>query len=181
VSDRYADWPERLDVAASAFVAANAVVVGEVTLGERSSVWFGAVLRGDVAAIRVGADSNLQELTVVHEDEGFPVTIGARVTVGHRALLHGCTIEDECLIGMGAIVLTGAVIGTGSLIGAGALVRERQVIPPGSLVLGAPARVVGPTSESHRESIRNGARHYVTLSRTYLARGHGRTDLGPAR
>jgi len=171
MSDRDHDWPARLRLHPTAFVAPGAVVVGEVTLGARSSVWFNTVVRGDSARVEVGEDTNLQDNATVHEDEDLPAIVGARVTVGHRAVIHGCVIGDDCLIGMGAMVLSGARIGAGSLIGAGALVREGQVIPEGSLALGAPARVIGPVSEAHREAIHRGARHYVALSRSYLARG----------
>src|SRR5262245_40330988 len=174
VSDRHKDWPARLRLHPTAFVAPGATVVGEVTLGEGASVWFGSVLRGDGAAISIGARSNIQDLSVVHVDEDAPAVVGDRVTVGHRAIVHGCTIEDDCLIGMGAIVLSKAVIGAGSLVGAGALVTERQVVPPGSLVVGSPARVRGPVAASHRAAIEEGARHYFELSRAYLAKGFAR-------
>lgn len=174
MSNRHEDWPARLRIDPSVFIAPGAVVVGEVTLGARASIWFNTVVRGDSAAIEVGEDSNVQDNSTVHVDEGFPTVIGPRVTVGHRAIVHGCVIEQECLIGMGAIILTGARIGAGSLIGAGALVKENQMIPPGSLVLGSPARVVGLVSEAHRESIRSGSRHYVELSRAYLRKGFAR-------
>ena len=164
--------PARIDP--TCFVAPGAVVVGDVTLGARSSVWFNSVVRGDSAEVQVGEDSNIQDNSVVHQDEGFPALIGARVTVGHRAIIHGCVIEDDCLIGMGAILLTGARIGIGSLIGAGALVREGQVIPQGSLAVGAPARVVGPVSDAHRASIQNGWSHYAQLARVYLNGGFAR-------
>jgi carbonic anhydrase/acetyltransferase-like protein (isoleucine patch superfamily)/uncharacterized damage-inducible protein DinB len=179
MSDRASHWPARLRLDPSAFIAPGAVVVGEVTLGARASIWFNTVLRGDTAAIAVGADSNVQDNSVVHVDEDQPAKIGARVTVGHRAIIHGCVIEDECLIGMGAIVLSGAQIGHGSLIGAGSLVRENQIIPPGSLALGSPARVVGPVSESHRAGILRGTEHYVKLSRSYMARGFARPHPFP--
>ena len=156
------------------FVAAGAVVVGDVTLGAGSGVWFNTVVRADSAPVELGEQSNLQDNTVVHEDEGLPTQIGARVTVGHRCVIHGCVIEDECLIGMGSVVLSGARIGTGSLIGAGALVREGQVIPPGSLAVGAPARVAGPVSENHRKAIMNGWSHYAELARDYMDHGHVR-------
>ena len=172
--DRVRDWPARLAIDPTAFIAPGAVVVGEVTLGPRSSVWFGAVVRGDGAPISLGADSNLQDGVIAHVDEGLPAVVGARVTVGHRAIVHGCVIEDDCLIGMGAIVLSGSRVGTGSLIGAGALVKEGQIIPPGCVAVGAPARVVGPVGDSHRHAIRNGSEHYVALSRSYLARGFAR-------
>jgi carbonic anhydrase/acetyltransferase-like protein (isoleucine patch superfamily) len=174
LSDRARDWPARLRLDATAFIAPGAVVVGEVTLGARSSVWFHTVVRGDSAAIEVGEETNLQDHTTIHVDEGRPARIGARVTVGHRAIVHGCTIGEECLIGMGSVVLSGARIGAGSLIGAAALVREGQVIPPGSLAVGAPARVVGAVGEEHRAAIARGAAHYVELSRSYLARGFAR-------
>jgi carbonic anhydrase/acetyltransferase-like protein (isoleucine patch superfamily) len=171
MSDRAHDWPAKRRLRPTAFVAPGAVVVGEVTLGARSSVWFNTVVRGDSARVEVGEDTNLQDNSTVHEDDGLPAILGARVTVGHRAVIHGCVIEDDCLIGMGAMVLSGARIGTGSLIGAGALVREGQVIPAGSLALGMPARVIGPVSDAHRAAIHDGATHYVALSRSYLARG----------
>jgi carbonic anhydrase/acetyltransferase-like protein (isoleucine patch superfamily)/uncharacterized damage-inducible protein DinB len=165
------DWPARLRLDPTAFVAPSAVVVGDVTLGPRSSVWFGTVLRGDIARIEVGEATNLQDGTIVHVDEGEPALIGARVTVGHRAVVHGCQVEDECLVGMGAILLTGARVGTGSLIAAGSLVRERQVVPPGSVAVGVPAKVVGQVTAAHREAIRRGHEHYAALARSYVERG----------
>jgi carbonic anhydrase/acetyltransferase-like protein (isoleucine patch superfamily) len=174
------EWPQRLRLDPTAFIAPGAVVVGAVTMGARASVWFNAVVRGDSAEVVIGEASNIQDGTIVHEDDNMPARIGRRVTIGHRAVIHGCTIEDECLIGMGAIVLSGAVIGTGTLIGAGALVRERQVVPPNSLVVGAPARVIGPTTDAHRHAIRNGHEHYAELARSYMIRGlarpHPRTE-----
>ena len=168
------DWTARLRFDPTAFVAPGAVVVGDVTLGARASVWFNAVVRGDSAPVTIGAESNLQDLCVVHEDEGLPALIGERVTIGHRAVVHGCVIEDECLIGMGSILLSGARIGTGSLIGAGALVREKQVVPPGSLVLGMPGKVVGEVTPAQREGMRGSAGHYAALARSYLERGFAR-------
>jgi hypothetical protein len=119
----------------------------------------------------VGEDSNIQDGTVVHVEEGCPALIGARVTIGHQAVVHGCVIEDDCLIGMGAVVLSGARVGAGSLIGAGALVRERQVVAPGTIALGMPAKVAGPVTEAHRAGMRQGWEHYVALGRSYLERG----------
>jgi carbonic anhydrase/acetyltransferase-like protein (isoleucine patch superfamily) len=171
VSDRHHDWPARLRIDPSAYVAPGAVVVGEVTLGARSSVWFNSVVRGDSDRIEIGEDTNVQDLSTVHVDEGQPALVGNRVTIGHRAIVHGCVIEDDVLVGMGAVILSGARIGAGSLVGASALVREGQAIPPGSLVLGAPARVVDEVRESHRAAIRAGAEHYVALARSYAARG----------
>jgi len=165
------EWTARLRLHPTAFIAPGAVVVGDVTLGARSSVWFNAVLRGDVDRIEVGEDSNIQDGSVVHMDEGSPALIGSRVTIGHGAIIHGCVIEDDCLIGMGAVVLTGACIGAGSLIGAGTLVREKQVITPGSMALGVPAAVKGQVTDAHREGMRRGFEHYVALGRSYLERG----------
>jgi carbonic anhydrase/acetyltransferase-like protein (isoleucine patch superfamily) len=178
VSDRTRDWPASLRLDPSTYIAPGAVVVGEVTLGRDSSVWFNSVLRGDTDRIEVGDESNIQDLSVVHVDHGCPARIGNRVTIGHRAVIHGCVIEDECLIGMGSIVLSGARVGSGSLIGAGALVREGQEIPAGSLAVGMPARVVGQVTEAHREAIRAGTRHYVELARSYLGRGFARALPG---
>ncbi len=176
-----AAWASRIRIAPGVFVAPGAIVVGDVSIADGASVWFNTVVRGDTAPIEIGAQTNLQDLTMVHVDEDEPAVLGARVTVGHRAIIHGCRIEDDVLVGMGAIVLSGARVGRGSLIGAGALVRERQVIPAGSLVLGAPARVVGQVSDAHRAAIARGAAHYTALARSYLERGYGRAvpDAGP--
>lgn len=128
-------------LAGTAFLAETATVIGDVHLGDRASVWYGSVLRAEYAPITVGAESNLQDLTVVHTDPGFGVTIGDRVTVGHRCILHGCTIEDDALIGMGATIMNGAVIGEGAVVGAGAVVTEGTVVPPHSLIVGVPGKV----------------------------------------
>ena len=174
MSERHKDWPAKLRLDPSVFVAPGATVVGEVTIGARSSIWFGAVLRGDGNTIAIGAETSIQDLTLVHVDEDAPAVVGSRVTVGHGAIIHGCTIEDDCLIGMGSIVLSHARVGAGSLIGAGSLVKEHQVIPPGSLALGSPARVLGPVSDAHKFAIADGTKHYVELSRAYLAKGFAR-------
>lgn len=137
------------------------MVLGDVTLGPRSSVWYGAVLRGDMAAIVVGEDTNLQDGTIVHVDLGKPARIGARVGVGHRAILHACTVADDCLIGMGAILLNDVHIGTGSVVAAGAVVPEGTRVPPGSLVVGVPARVTRPVDAELRARIRQTWEHYV--------------------
>lgn len=152
------------------YVASTAVVAGDVTVGEDSSLWFGTVVRGDVGFVQIGRATNIQDLSVVHVTGGSANTvIGDEVTVGHRAILHGCTIEDGCLIGMGAIVLDDAVIGEGSLVGAGALVTPGTRIPPRSLVLGSPAKVVRPVRDHEGRMGRDGAAHYVELAREYLA------------
>ncbi len=149
---------------ASAWVAPNATLVGGVTLGERASVFYGAVLRGDVDSISIGDDTNLQDNVTMHCDSGTPATVGARVSVGHGAILHGCTVEDDCLIGMGAKVLNRAVIGAGSLVAAGAVVLEGTIVPPGSLVAGVPAKVRRELSDDERAGIHSNAQHYVALS-----------------
>lgn len=157
-------------VAATAWVHPAATVVGDVTLGADVSVWPGAVLRGDRDAIVIGAETNVQDGAVLHCDPGLPLRIGARVTIGHRAVVHGCTIEDGALIGIGAIVLNGAVVGAGSLIAAGAVVGEGQVVPPDSLVVGVPARVLKPLSDAQRTRVRSGYVTYVKLKELYRAR-----------
>lgn len=148
-------------IAESAFVAAGAVIVGDVTLLEDSSVWYNAVLRAEAAPIVLGSGSNLQDTVVCHVDAGFPLTIGSNVSVGHGAVLHGCTIGDDSLVGMGATVLNGAVVGSGSLVAAGAVVLEGTEVPPGSLVAGVPAKVRRELTDAEREAIRTNADHYL--------------------
>jgi carbonic anhydrase/acetyltransferase-like protein (isoleucine patch superfamily) len=149
-------------------LSAGAALVGEVRLGEDVSVWYGAVLRGDIAPITVGARTNVQDGTGVHVADNGPCEIGADVVVGHRAMLHACRVEDACLIGMQATVLDQAVIGAGSVVGAGALVTQRTVIPPRSLVLGAPARVVRTLTADDEAFHRALAAKYVRLKDNYL-------------
>jgi carbonic anhydrase/acetyltransferase-like protein (isoleucine patch superfamily) len=161
----------RVELDPTVYVAPGARITGEVSIGARSSVWFNTVVRGDSAPVSVGEETNLQDNTVVHVDEGLPARIGSRVTVGHRAIVHGCVIEDDCLIGMGSIVLSGARIGRGSLVAAGSLVLEGREVPPGSVVLGAPARIAGTTNDEHRGAIARGSAHYVELARSYRERG----------
>lgn len=145
----------------TAYVAEGAVVVGAVTLGAHSSVWYNAVLRADSNTIEVGEGSNLQDGVAVHVDAGCPTIIGRNVSVGHNAVVHGCTVQDDCLIGMGAVVLSGAIIGAGSLVAGGAVVLEGTVVPPGSLVAGVPAKVRRELMPGEQESIRRNAAHYV--------------------
>ena len=161
--------PDAPVVAASAWVAPNATLVGKVHLDDEVSIWYSAVLRGDGDDIRIGARSNLQDATVVHADPGFPVTVGAGVSVGHRAILHGCTIEDDVLIGMGAIVMNGARVGRGSLVAAGALVVEGTQVPPGSLVAGVPGKIRRPTTEQEQRGILHTARTYTELMNRHAA------------
>lgn len=152
------------------FLAETCAVIGDVVIGDDSSIWYSTVVRGDVMPIRIGARTSIQDGTIIHvTSERFGTIVGDDCTVGHAAILHACTIEDLCLIGMGSTILDGARIGTGSLIGAGALVTPGTVIPPNSLVLGAPAKVKRPIDEREREQILYGAAHYVELARRYLA------------
>jgi carbonic anhydrase/acetyltransferase-like protein (isoleucine patch superfamily) len=148
-------------VESTAWIAPTATLVGAVTVGSRSGVFYGAVLRGDTNSIVIGAGSNIQDNVVVHADPGFPATIGDGVSVGHAAVLHGCTVEDDCLIGMGAVVLNGARIGTGSMVAAGAVVLEGAEIPPHSLVAGVPGKVRRELTDAEREGIGDNAANYV--------------------
>lgn len=147
------------------FVAPTATIVGDVTIGAGSSVWYNAVLRGDMAAINIGEQTNIQDGCLLHVADGFPLVIGNYVTAGHGAILHGCTVEDGVLIGMGAIVLDGAVIGSGSIIGAGALITEGKVIPPHSLVVGVPGKVIRQLDDARAEGLITHAKKYVELWR----------------
>lgn len=147
----------------SSYIHPRAFVCGNVTLGPRVSVWPTAVIRGDTAAITIGADSNVQDGTVIHVDHGVPTTIGERVAIGHRAILHGCTVADDCLIAMGAILLNGVEVGSGSVVGAGAVCPEGMKIPPNSLVLGVPGRVVSQTTPEMRSRIRATVVSYLAL------------------
>jgi carbonic anhydrase/acetyltransferase-like protein (isoleucine patch superfamily) len=151
-------------VAESAFVAPTATVIGDVALGAGASVWYGAVVRGDVERITVGAHSNVQDNCTLHADPGFPVGVGERVSIGHNAVVHGATVEDDCLIGMGATVLNGAVIGAGSLVAAQALVPQGMQVPPGSLVAGVPAKVRRELTEEERQGITLNGTMYAELA-----------------
>jgi carbonic anhydrase/acetyltransferase-like protein (isoleucine patch superfamily) len=150
-------------IAPSAFIHPAAIIIGDVTLGARVSVWPTAVLRGDSAAIMVGEDSNIQDGTIVHVDVGVQCTIGARVAIGHRAIVHGATVSDDCLIGMGAILLNRVQVGSGSIVGAGAVCRERMIIPPNSLVVGVPAKVIRETTPEERARIAHTVNAYLEL------------------
>jgi carbonic anhydrase/acetyltransferase-like protein (isoleucine patch superfamily) len=157
----------------TAFIHPRAVVIGDVTLGPRVSVWPTAVLRGDSDTITIGEDSNVQDGTIIHADPGLPTVIGARVGIGHRAIVHGAVVEDDCLIAMGAIVLNGARVGTGSIVGAGAVVTEGMQVPPNSLVVGVPARVVRETTSAMRERIAHTVRSYISLQEEHRAGHYG--------
>jgi carbonic anhydrase/acetyltransferase-like protein (isoleucine patch superfamily) len=153
----------------SAFIAPTAVVLGDVTVGPDASVWYNTVVRADLAPIHIGASTNIQDLSMVHVDEGIPCVIGDRVGVGHRAILHGCTVEDDCLVGMGAILLNRVHVGEGSIIGAGAVLPEGMRVPAGSLVLGVPARVVRAVDDDLRARQRQTWEHYVDQARRHRA------------
>jgi carbonic anhydrase/acetyltransferase-like protein (isoleucine patch superfamily) len=152
-----------------AWVAPSADLIGDVRLGARASVWFGAVLRGDNTPLILGDDTNFQDGAVGHSDAGFPLTIGARVTIGHQAILHGCTIGDDCLIGMGARILNGAAIEMECIVGAGALVTEGKHFERGSLIVGVPARVVRSLTEDEKQLLRASAAHYAEKAQRYAA------------
>ncbi|MCJ1712302.1 gamma carbonic anhydrase family protein [Clavibacter michiganensis subsp. phaseoli] len=155
------------DIAPDALVAAGARVVGRVTLGAGSSVWFNAVLRAEAADIRIGARSNLQDSVSCHVDAGFPLAVGTGVSVGHNAVLHGCTIEDGCIVGMSATVMNGAVVGRESLLAGGTVVLEGQVIPPRSLVAGVPGKVRRELTDEEVAGLRTNADHYVENARLH--------------
>jgi len=158
------------DTAKAAFVAPNATVLGDVKLGPLSSVWYGCVLRGDIHTIEIGEGTNIQDLTMVHLADDYGVKVGRYTTIGHGAIIHACTIGDECLIGMGATILDGAVIGDHCIVGANALVTQRFVAPPGSMVLGAPAKVVRPLKEAELLGLRPWAEKYVEVAKAHAAR-----------
>lgn len=156
-------------VDSSVFIAGNAVVLGDVTLAARASVWFGAVVRGDAERICVGRETNIQDLCVLHADPGFPCLIGSQVTVGHAAIVHGAEVEDGVMIGMRSVVMNGARIGAGSIIGAGAIVPEGKQIPPGSVVLGVPGRIAREATAEDSSRIQAAALHYAELGACFRA------------
>lgn len=165
-------WPP-VDLHQAAFVADNATVMGQVNLGDGASVWYGAVLRGDVERIEIGASTNIQDGAILHGDPGQPTILADFVTVGHRAVIHSAHIEMGCLIGIGAVILNGVRVGQGSIVGAGAVVSKD--VPPRSLVVGIPAKVVRPVSDTEAEELIDHARKYQALARVHANRG---TDLG---
>lgn len=153
----------------TAFVADSAQVVGRVTLGEGSSVWFNTVIRADNEPMTIGAGSNIQDGCVLHSDTGFPLNVGERVTVGHQVVLHGCTVGDESLIGIGAVVLNGAKIGKHCIVGAGSLVTEGKEFPDGSMILGSPAKVVRQLTPEQIDGLRRSAQHYIANAQRFQA------------
>lgn len=156
-------------IAASAWVADSAQVMGHVELADDASIWFGAILRGDTELLRIGRGSNVQDGSVVHSDRGFPVTLGAQVTVGHQVMLHGCSVGDGSLIGIQAVVLNGAKIGRHCLVGAGSLVTEGKEFADGSMILGSPARVVRQLTPEQIAGLQRSAEHYVLNARRFRA------------
>jgi carbonic anhydrase/acetyltransferase-like protein (isoleucine patch superfamily) len=157
-------------ISPTAFVAPHTFLAGDVEIGDEASIWPCCSLRGDIAGIRIGAHSNVQDGSVVHVADDLPALVGEWVTIGHNATVHACTIEDEVLVGMGAVVLDGSVIGARSIIGANATVTPGTIIPPGSMVLGSPAKVKRALTADEQAGVRVWAERYVTLSRLYLAR-----------
>ena len=155
----------------SVYVAPSAEIIGDVKIGKLSSAWFNVVIRGDTSPIRIGNETNIQDLTMCHADPGKPLTIGDRVTVGHRCIMHGCTIEDDVLVGMGAIIMNGAVIGRGCIVAAGAVILEDVVIPPYSMVAGSPGKVKKTYGEGIVQKLNLSSKVYVDRGRQYLAGG----------
>jgi carbonic anhydrase/acetyltransferase-like protein (isoleucine patch superfamily) len=156
-------------LAESTWIADSAQVMGNVEMAEDTSVWFGAVIRGDTETIRIGRGSNIQDLSVLHADIGQPLTVGENVTVGHKVMLHGCTIGDNSLIGIGAIVLNGVKIGKNCLVGAGSLVTEGKEFPDGSMILGSPAKAVRQLTPEQIQGLHRSAEHYINNARRYNA------------
>ena len=157
----------RVEFQGECFVADNATVIGNVSVGEDASIWFNVVIRGDSDLITIGQQSNIQDGAVLHTDPGFPMTLGTGVTVGHKAMLHGCTIDNYSLIGINAVVLNGAKIGKHCIIGANALVPENMEIPDGSLVVGCPAKIKRPLTDEQRQMLELQAQHYVHNGRRF--------------
>jgi len=163
-SDDDAVKAARVELGPDAWVAPNATLTGRVTLGARASIWFGCVLRGDLAPITIGDETNVQDLTVVHVDHELPVVVGRRVTIGHRAVVHGCVIDDDAVIGMGAVLLSGSRVGKGALVAAGAVLREGFELPAGAIAAGVPAVVRGEVGDALRLRFRAGVESYLRLA-----------------
>ncbi|NQY87973.1 MAG: gamma carbonic anhydrase family protein [Colwellia sp.] len=154
-------------ISPSSFIAPNASVIGNVEVCDHASIWFNVVIRADLAQVKIGKNSNVQDGSILHVDEGFPIIIAENVTIGHKVMLHGCTIDEGSLIGMNAVVLNGAKIGKNCLVGANALVTENMIIPDGSLVLGSPAKVVKQLDDKAKVMLARGAAHYIHSSNQY--------------
>lgn len=154
----------------AAWLAPGVIILGDVTIGPRATIWFNAVIRGDAESIQIGADTNIQDGCILHADPGYPCILGDRVTVGHAAIVHGAKVEQDVMIGMRAVIMNGAVIGSGSLVGVGAVVPEGKIIPPNSLVLGVPGKIVRGTTDEDRNYIAHAAKHYVAAGVDYRER-----------
>ena len=152
----------------SIFIADGAKVIGDVEIGNNSSIWYNAVVRADNHNIIIGKGTNIQDNAVLHVDKDDILKIGSNVTIGHSAIVHGCTIEDNCIIGMGSIIMNGSIIGKNCIIGAGALITERTVIPEGSIVIGSPGRVLRSVTSDEEEKITQSAIHYMELAKMYM-------------
>jgi carbonic anhydrase/acetyltransferase-like protein (isoleucine patch superfamily) len=163
-SDDPAIYATRVAIGREAWVAPTATLTGRVSLGDRASVWFGCVLRGDLAPITIGEETNVQDLSVVHVDRGCPAIVGNRVTIGHRAVIHGCEVDDEAVIGMGAVLLSGCRVGAGALVAAGAVVREGFVVPAGAIAAGVPATLRGEVAPELRARFGEGVLSYIRLA-----------------
>jgi len=166
-SDLEGSLVERVRYDPTSWIAPGAVLTGRVTIGARASVWYGCVIRGDLEPVEIGEESNVQDLTLVHVDRGYPARLGRRVTVGHRAVIHGCVLEDGAVVGMGAVVLSGARIGRGALVAAGALVREGEEVPEDVIVAGVPATPRGRVDDVLRARFNDGVESYLKLSEAY--------------
>jgi carbonic anhydrase/acetyltransferase-like protein (isoleucine patch superfamily) len=171
----------RIEIHESVFVAPGAVIVGDVTVGSGSSIWYGCVLRGDLEPIVVGEETNIQDLTLVHVDEGLAARIGSRVTVGHRCVIHGCEVADEALIGMGAVLLSGCRVGRGALVASGAVVREGFEVPDGAIVAGVPAKIRGEVDPALRQRILRGVSVYRVCAAAFLRGAVGGGPYGGGR
>lgn len=165
---RYALGEKEPQIAEGVFIAPTAAIIGQVTIGPEASVWFGAVIRGDVDRISIGSGTNVQDATVIHCDAGIPTNIGQNVTIGHSCIIHGSTIGDNCLIGMGSTVLNGAKLGENCLVGAGSLITEGKEFPPGSVIMGRPAKVVREIGEAELAMLRQGPENYRRNSQRYM-------------
>ncbi len=166
-SDDFVTYANKVEFGREAWVAPNATLTGRVILGARASVWFGCVVRGDLEPIAIGDETNVQDLTVVHVDRGYPVRVGNRVTIGHRAVIHGCDVGDDAVIGMGAVLLSGSRVGRGALVAAGAVLRERFEVPPGTIAAGVPAVVRGEVGPELRQRFQDGVENYLRLAKRY--------------
>ncbi len=164
------------DTTQAAFVAPNATVLGDVKLGAHSSIWYGCVLRGDIHSIEIGEGTNIQDLAMVHLADDYGVKVGRYCTIGHSAIIHACEIGDECLIGMGATILDGAKIGDHCIVGANSLVTQRFVAPPGSMILGSPAKVVRALTEKELLGLRAWAEKYIEVAKAHAARRQGESS-----